>query len=127
MSGKKILIVEDEAALLYALKARLTVDGYEVLTADSAEQGLALAGEKQPDVIILDLVLPGMDGFDFLKKIKEDSKGKEIPVIIASNLGDKKDIARGLELGAKDYLIKTEFKLEDFIKKINNLIKNAGK
>lgn len=127
MERKKILIVEDEAALLYALKARLTVDGYEVLTADSAELGLKIIEQAKPNVIVLDILLPEMNGYDFLKKIKNDERFREIPVIITSNLSAKKEIEKGLKLGAKDYLVKTEFNLDDFIKKITLLVNHAHK
>ncbi len=124
MERKKILVIEDEAALLYALKARLTVDGFEVWTADSAEQAREILNKSKPDIIVLDILLPKMNGFDFLKNIKNDKSLAEIPVVITSNLSDKKDIEKGLKLGAKDYLVKTKFNLDDFIKKIREIINN---
>jgi len=125
MKSKKILIVEDEAALLYALKARLTVDGFSISTVDSGEKALEALKKEKPDLIVLDIILPKMDGYDFLKKIKKEKKYKDIPVVIMSNLNKKENIEKGLKLGAKDYLIKTEFKLDDFIKKIKTVIKNG--
>ncbi|MDZ7799091.1 MAG: response regulator [Patescibacteria group bacterium] len=125
MKSKKILIIEDEAALLYALKARLTVDGYSITTVDSGEKALEALEKDEPDLIVLDIILPQMSGYDFLKEIKENDKYRDIPVVIMSNLSKKGDIEKGLKLGAKDYLIKTEFNLDDFINKIKKVIKNG--
>lgn len=122
----KILIVEDEAALLYALKAELTHNGFEILEAMDGEKGLKILEEQRPDIIILDLLLPGIDGFEVLRRIKSKDETKNIPVIILTNLGDPESIEKGKKLGADDYLIKTDYSLEDVIKKLKNLIKKSS-
>lgn len=125
MPRKKILIIEDEAALLYALKARLTVDGFQVLTALTAEEALEVLEKEKPEIIVLDILLPKMDGFEFLKKVKSDKEKAKIPVIIISNLSKKEDIEKGINLGAKDFLVKTEFNLDTLIEKIKEALSHA--
>lgn len=123
MSMKKVLIVEDETALLYALKAELS-RSFEVLEAVDGEKALKTIEENQPDLIILDVLLPGINGFEVLKRIKKSEKTKNIPVIILSNLGEKENIAKGKNLGADDYLIKTNYTLEEIVQKLKKLIIN---
>lgn len=122
----KILIVEDETALLYALKAELSYNGFEILEAMDGEKGLKILEEQKPDIIILDLLLPGIDGFEVLRRIKSKDETKNIPVIILTNLGDGENIEKGKKLGADDYLIKTDYSLEDVIKKIKDLINKSS-
>lgn len=120
---QKILIVEDETALLYALQAELAGGGYQTVSAMSGDEGLERIKKNRFAAIILDLVLPGkIDGFEFLKRIKTDKKTKDIPVIIISNLGEKENIERAKKLEAKDYLVKTEYSLEEILKKIKNIL-----
>lgn len=120
----KILIVEDETALLYALKAELSHNGFEILEAMDGEKGLRILEQQKPDIVILDLLLPGIDGFEVLKRMKSKNETKNIPVIILTNLGDKESIEKGKALGANDYLIKTDYTLEEVINKLKNLLNN---
>lgn len=123
----KILIIEDETALLYALKAELTQNGFEIMEAVDGEKGLQALKQQKPDLIILDLLLPGIDGFEVLRRLKSKNQTKNIPVIILTNLGDKENIEKGTKLGADDYLIKTDYSLEEIIKKLKNLINKTKK
>lgn len=119
---KKIIVAEDDQFLSNAYRVKLTKEGYEVkMTADGEEliQSLSL---DIPDLIILDLLMPKKDGFESLKEIKANEKWKNIPVIIASNLGQTSDIDQGMKMGAADYIIKSDLSLEDLIKKIKALI-----
>ncbi len=120
---KKILIVEDETAFLYALQSKLSILGYEVKTSTTAEEAIQIIEFEEIDLIILDILLPKMDGFDFLREIKSKSKTKNIPVVIVSNLSDKENIASGIDLGIKDYLVKSEYNLDGIVSKIEELIK----
>ena len=120
---KKILIVEDETAFLYALQSKLSLKGYEVITATLAEDGLSILAKEKVDLIILDVILPKMDGFDFLREIKSKKETQAIPVVIASNISSKQNIDSGIELGAKDYLVKSEYNLDGIVSKIEELIK----
>jgi len=121
--SKKILIIEDETALLYALQSQLAVSGYQPLAADDGEKALKILEKEKPNAIILDIILPKMDGWAFLKKIKSGEKTKNIPVIIVSNLSDEASQARGIELGAKDYLVKTNYTISELVDKIKELTK----
>lgn len=119
----KILFIEDDRFLLEILVRKLSGEKFEVMTALDAEEGLKKLEEEKPDLILLDLVLPGMHGFDFLKKIKKNPKTSQIPVIILSNLGQKEELEEGMRLGAVDYLIKAHFTPREIIQKVKKYIK----
>ena len=115
---KKILFVEDEMALQKTFKDILNEEGYEMLSAFDGEIGLRLSKEKKPDLILLDLILPKIDGFEFLEKLKADPETKDIPVIILTNLERTEDIERALELGATTYLVKANYTLKEVVEKV---------
>lgn len=119
---KTILIVEDDKFLRELIAQKLSREGFGVLEAVDGEQGIEQIREKKPDLVLLDLILPGMDGFDVLAKIKEEPTLAAIPVVILSNLGQRDDIERGLQLGAKDYLIKAHFTPGEVIDKIKGAL-----
>lgn len=120
---KKILIIEDETALLYALQSQLSAEGYATMAADDGEKALKLLARERPDAIILDIILPKMDGWALLKKVKSNQETKDIPVIIVSNLSDDASHARGIKLGAKDYLPKINYTTAELVDKIKQLTK----
>jgi len=103
-----ILIVEDEQLLYNLLKQKLQSAGINVEWAMDGETALGKIAEHMPDLILLDLLLPGIDGFEILKRLKQDDRLKDIPVIVLSNLGETKDIDSVLKLGASEYIIKAE-------------------
>ncbi len=117
-----ILIVEDDKFLRELMSRKLREEGYEVEEAIDGEEGLKQAQEGSPDIILLDLILPGMDGFEVLENIKEDPKLSEVPLIILSNLGQRDDIEKGLRLGADDYLVKAHFTPTEIIDKIKKVV-----
>ena len=119
-NNKKVLVVEDEATLQKALNDVLTQEGYNVLSALDGVSGLDLALKEEPDLILLDIILPKMDGFEVLKKLKE--KDSQIPIIILTNLSDINDIQKALDLGATTYLVKADFHLSDVLKKVKEII-----
>ncbi len=119
---KKILIIEDEAALLYALQSRLSVEGYQITSISTGEEALKILEKRDFDMIVLDIILPKMDGFEVLKQIQSNPKTKEIPVVIMSNLTQKEKIDKGMELGAKIYLPKTKFDLDSIIAEIKKIL-----
>ena len=121
--AKKILIVEDDKFLRELIGQKLLKEGYDIVEAVDGEKGIKSVKDEKPDLILLDLILPGMDGFEVLTKIKEDSKIAQIPVIILSNLGQKDDIEKGLKIGAADYLIKAHFSPGEIIDKIKAILK----
>ena len=121
--AKKILIVEDDKFLRELISQKLLKEGYDISEAVDGEKGLKAIKDEKPDLVLLDLILPGMDGFEVLMKIKEDSSLTQVPIIILSNLGQKDDIERGLKLGAIDYLIKAHFTPGEIIEKIKGVLK----
>jgi len=120
----KILVVEDDKFLRELITQKLAREGYDVKEAVDGEEGVIKVKEEKPDVILLDLILPGIDGFEVLAKIKEDPEVENIPVVILSNLGQRDDVERGLKLGAVDFLIKAHFTPGEIIEKIEKIIKD---
>ncbi len=120
---KKILIIEDDKFLRELITQKLIKEGYETSEAVDGEEGIKKIKEEKPDLVLLDLILPGIDGFEVLSKKREDSNLAQIPVIILSNLGQKEDVERGLKLGAIDYLIKAHFTPGEIIEKVKNALK----
>jgi DNA-binding response OmpR family regulator len=120
---KKILFIEDESALQKTFGDFLEKEGFELISALDGETGLKLAEKETPDLILLDLILPKMEGTEVLKKLRENPKTKDIPVIILTNVDDFEKLEKTLELGVKAYLIKTDFTLEEVLQKIKEELK----
>ena len=118
-----ILVIEDDKFLRELLVRKLGTSGFNVLFAVDDEEALKKLKEKTPQLILLDLVLPGIDGFDVLKHIKENPLTKNIPVIILSNLGQQEEVEKGIRLGADDYLIKAHFTPDEIIEKSRRILK----
>jgi len=111
----KILVIEDDPAIRKAVAEGLRQDDFEVETGGDAEQGMEILGRFEPNLILLDLILPGKNGFEFLKEIKASVKLSKIPVIILSNLGDQEEVQQALKLGAEDFLIKADYNLSEVV------------
>ena len=120
--AKKIYVIEYDKFLRELITQKLSNEGYDVSEAVDGEKGIEMVKQEKPDLILLDLILPGIDGFEVLARIKSDPDISETPIIILSNLGQKEDIERGLKMGAADYLIKAHFTPEEIIKKINDIL-----
>ncbi len=116
--AKKILIIEDEEILLNLLKSKLSELDYQVFVATDGHEGLGAIKEIVPDLILLDIIMPKMGGFELMEKMQEDDSIKNIPVIIISNSGQPVEIDKAKQLGAKDWLIKTEFSPQEVIEKV---------
>lgn len=121
--AKKILIIEDEPSLLKALGEALSIEGFEVAQAIDAERGMSLLRQTRPDLILLDLILPGKNGFEVLKELKASPEYSKIPVIILSNLGDEEEIQQSLKFGAVDFLIKADYDLASLVGVIKKCLK----
>jgi|SRR3989344_6672071 len=119
----KILIIEDDKFLRELIAQKLVKSGYDVLSSIDGEDGLKKIKEDRPDLVLLDLILPNIDGFEVLSQIKGDPKINAVPVIIFSNLGQKEDTEKGLKLGAADYLIKAHLTPGEIVEKIKNVLK----
>lgn len=119
---KKILIIEDDSFLLELEAGKLKNEGYEIITASSGEEGLLKINEPNIEIILLDLILPNFDGFEILKKLKETDELKHIPVIVFSNLSEEKDILKSKELGASNFMVKSNFTLDELVKQIKKAL-----
>jgi two-component system alkaline phosphatase synthesis response regulator PhoP len=106
MAGEKILVVDDEENIRELVKYNLAREGYQVTTVNSGEEALKQIRAKLPDLIVLDLMLPGMDGLDVCRQLKSDGRTVHIPIVMLTVKGEESDIVIGLELGADDYIIK---------------------
>lgn len=124
MSDKKIkvLLVEDDAMIIQMYKTRMDSEGWEVFSTDRGSEALKIAKEKKPDIILLDIILPEIDGFTILKELRKDSDTKKIPVLMLTNLGQESDQNRGKEMGVDGYFIKSQHTPGDVIVKIESLI-----
>lgn len=119
---QKILIAEDDKFISRAYGNGLQQAGFEVLIAADGIKAKEMIKKNKPDLILLDLIMPEKDGFDVLKEIKKDSKLKKIPVLILSNLGQDPDMEKGKELGADDYLVKTDYSMNKVIDKVKSYL-----
>jgi DNA-binding response OmpR family regulator len=120
----KILIVEDDEFLADIYKTKFELEGFKVIQAGDGEKGLKAIQTKKPDLVLLDILLPKMDGFAILQTVKKDPETKNIPVILLTNLGQKEDVQKGLNLGAVDYLIKAHFNPAETVEKVKKILAN---
>jgi CheY-like chemotaxis protein len=119
---KKILIVEDEEILLHLLQKKLSQEGYQVGIARDGLEGLQKMREEKPDLVLLDIVMPRMGGFEVMEEMRKDKELKDICVIVISNSGQPVELDQAQRLGAKDWLIKTEFDPQEVIEKVKKQI-----
>ncbi len=120
--ANNILIIEDDDFFRALVKKKLLSEGFNVFEAVDGEKGIEAIKSKKPDLVILDLLLPNIDGFEVLSQIKSDSNISSTPIIILSNLGQQEDIERALKLGANDFLIKSQFDIDQVVEKIKNIL-----
>lgn len=120
---QKILIIEDDKFLRELITQKLVKEDFEISEAVDGEEGIKKIKEEKPDLVLLDLILPGIDGFEVLSRMKKELTSASIPVIILSNLGQKDDVEKGLKMGAIDYLIKAHFTPGEIIDKIKAALK----
>ncbi|NCF89830.1 MAG: response regulator [Verrucomicrobiaceae bacterium] len=124
MSGKaqahKVLVIEDDPALMFGLRENLEMEGYMVLTAVDGELGLELARRERPDLIVLDIMLPGLNGFQICRELREDEF--DMPIMMLTALGQEDDVVKGLNLGADDYLTKP-FSIKVLLARVRNFLR----
>ncbi len=120
--NKRVLIVEDDKFLNDLLAKHFAKDGFNFDLAPDGESALVKAGEQKPDLVLLDLYLPGIDGYEVLRRIKANPNLSSVPVIILSNLGQKDEIDKGMQLGASDFLVKAKFDLFDIVSKVKHTL-----
>ncbi|NTW22760.1 response regulator [Candidatus Falkowbacteria bacterium] len=119
---KTILVVEDDPVLSVMYKTKLEAEGYTIFTAANGVEALAEAKAEKPDLILLDIILPQLDGFSVLEELKDDTKTKKIPVIMLTNLGTDEDREKGQKLGAVDYLVKANYTPEQISSEIKKFL-----
>ena len=119
---KKVLVVEDDQFLSNAYKLKLSKSGFDVSVASDGEIGIKLMKEDKPDIVLLDLIMPNVDGFTCLESIKADDSLKDVPVIVASNLGQDEDVERAKSLGAVDFIIKSNISIEEIVEKVKAVV-----
>lgn len=119
----KILVVEDDMNLQRTLIEYLKKENFETLGASNGEDGVILAKKEKPDLILLDIVLPRKNGYEVIKELKSDDNTLKIPIVLLTNLGSYSDVEKALDLGATTYLVKADYKLEEVVAKIKEILK----
>lgn len=122
---KHILIIEDERMLAEMYSTKFEMEGYSVDRAYDGAEGLAKAKSKKPDVILLDIIMPKIDGFAVLKELRKDAALEQVPIVLLTNLGQDDDVKKGKELGATDYLVKSNHTPADVVMKVKSLLTRA--
>jgi DNA-binding response OmpR family regulator len=117
-----ILLAEDEQTLAKMYQTKFSMEGFDVAYAEDGNRALEILQTKRPDLILLDIIMPNLDGFGVLRKIKQDENLKTIPVVLLTNLGQETDIKQGIELGADDYLIKAHFTPQEVADKVKEIL-----
>lgn len=123
MKKKKIILVEDDVFLIDIYTTKLKEAGFLVEVVENGEKVLSKAKEVKPDLLLLDIVLPHVDGWQILKELKSDKELKKIKVVILSNLGQKEEVAKGVKLGAEKYLIKAHYTPSEIVEEVKKLLK----
>ncbi len=118
MENKKLLIVDDEEALLEVLATKFRDEGLTVFTAPNGKIGLETALREHPDLVLLDIMMPEMDGFEVMKHLHEDAWGKDVPVILLTNSSSFETISKAVASGMSEFIVKTELKLEEVVERV---------
>ena len=119
---KVILVVEDDSFLVKAYQVKFEKEGIEVLVATDGKEALAFLEKEPPNVVLLDLMLPILSGFDVLVAIRKNSKWKKVPVLVLSNLGQSEDIKKCQELGIEDYIVKANVRINEVVEKVKKFL-----
>lgn len=122
---EKILLIEDDSLVVRMYQVKFEASGYEIFIAFNGRQGVEMAREKKPNLILLDILMPEMDGFKALENLKNDPETRPIPVVILTNIGEEKSVEKGLSLGAIDYLIKAKLTPLQVVKKVKEILKSG--
>ena len=123
-SSKSVLIVDDEESLATVLSRKFTDEGITAYTANNGRVGLEMALEKHPDIILLDIMMPEMDGFDVMRHLQEDEWGKTVPIILLTNSSSIDTVAKAVSSGMSEFLVKTDMRLDDVVRKVKSRFKD---
>jgi CheY-like chemotaxis protein len=121
--SRSVLIVDDEESLVNVLSRKFQDEGITTYTAFNGKQALEVALENHPDVILLDIMMPEMDGFDVMKKLQEDEWGKTVPIILLTNSSSIDTVAKAVSSGMSEFLVKTDMRLDDVVSKVKERFK----
>ncbi|HNW09583.1 MAG TPA: response regulator [bacterium] len=121
---KKILLVEDDPMIVEMYKMRFEEEGFEVLVTDRGSEALEIASQQRPVAVLLDVILPEIDGFSILQNLKSSPDTRDIPVMLLTNLGQESDQEKGRQLGVADYFVKSQHTPADIIQRVNSIIIN---
>jgi len=125
-AGAKVLLVEDDRFLRRAAEATLRKGGFAVTVAVDGEEALNVVRTVSPDIILLDLIMPKIQGFEVLRRLKEDLDTRDIPVVVLSNLGQDGDLQRALAAGAAGYLVKSNLSLANLLTRVTSILREIG-
>lgn len=120
---QKILLIEDEKMLADMYETKFENEGYDIRKALDGETGLKMAFEDKPDLILLDIIMPKLDGFSVLRSLKEDSKTKDVPIVLLTNLGQDEDVKKGKSMGAVGYLVKANLTPAEVVNKVKDYLR----
>lgn len=120
--SKKILVVEDDKDIRTVLVKKLKIEKFKVYQAKNGKQGLNITKTKKPDLVLLDILMPVMDGLTYLKKLRAEKWGENVPVIMLTNMSESEKIAEAVKYNASEYLVKTDWKIADVVQKIRDRI-----
>lgn len=123
----RIVIVEDEIALVRVLGEKFRREGFDVAIATNGDDALKVVRSEEPDLVLLDLILPKKDGFAVLQEMKSDAELRPIPVVVLSNLGEDENLKRALKMGAADYLVKTQHPINEVVEKVRGHLMSKSK
>ncbi len=124
--AKSILIVDDDETIRRVLSDKFQAEKFDVFSAGNGEEGLNLAVSKHPSIILLDLVMPVMDGMSMLKALRQDDWGKEVPIMILTNINNGDNVGEALRYNVYDFLVKTDWRLEDVVERVKNRLKKVA-
>ena len=122
MTNTCVLLVEDDTFLASIYRTRFEQEGFKIMVAENGQEALEIARKKRPDIILLDILLPHMDGFAVLAELKKDKNIGQVPVILLTNLGQKEDVEKGLALGATAYLIKAHCRPSETVTQVKKVL-----
>lgn len=124
--SKTILVVDDDDTIRRVLSDKFEAEKFDILTASNGEEGLSTALAKHPNMVLLDLVMPVMDGMSMLKALRQDSWGKDVPVMILTNVNNGDDVGEALKYNVYDFLVKTDWRLEDVVERVKARLKKVA-
>lgn len=122
-NSKKVLVIEDDTFLVKAYQIKFQKEGFGVEVAADGEEAMSMLEKAPPNIVLLDLMLPKVSGFDVLSSIRSRPQWKNVPVVILSNLGGGQDIDKGMKLGATDYIVKANAKIDEVVQKVKKFVK----